>query len=83
MEISCNINVIVRDVFGNEIKEKFYDLDHDCDAIYVDLKHIPFDINDSDLMRKIEDIAREKCPEFLPHLEDLKLQLALEPLREC
>ena len=81
MEVSCNINVIVRDEFGNELKEELYDLDHDCDAIYVDLKCIGFNQKDSILWRRIQDVAREKCPEFLPHLEDLELQLALDFLR--
>lgn len=35
------------------------------------------------MLKKIRDIANEKCPEFLPHLDDLERQLALEYLREC
>ena len=83
MEINYDINVVVRDEFCNELKEKLYDLDYDGDTIYVDLKHNGFESNDSVLWRKIEDIAREKCPEFLPHLDDLERQLSLEYLREC
>lgn len=78
------IYVKLKDRSGNDIEPEFYELDSDYDdKIYVYLKSVPFVMDDSALLKRIKDIAREKCPEFLPHLDDLELQLSLEYLREC
>lgn len=83
MYISCRVDVEVRNRYGEEIPPKCYDVDYDDDTIFIDLNNIPFEMKDSDVLRKIRDIANEKCPEFLPHLDDLERQMALEYLREC
>lgn len=82
-DFSHKIYVSVKDDRGEELNKELYELDFDYNTVYVYVKPFGTTLDDTDLLRKIRDIANEKCPEFLPHLQDLELQLALEPLRNC
>lgn len=82
-DFSHKIYVSVKDDRGEELNKELYELDFDYNTVYVYVKPFGCTSDDTDLLRKIRDIASEKCPEFLPHLQDLELQLALEPLRNC
>lgn len=83
MYIRCQVDIEMRNRYGEEILPKYYDVDCDGDTIFIDLNNVPFEVKDSGVLRKIRDIANEKCPEFLPYLDDLERQLSLEYLRGC
>lgn len=83
---TAEIDVIVQYANGEEMPTRMYEVEANWrDQIMVTMKAFqPEKPEAVELMlKKIRDIANEKCPEFLPHLDDLERQLALEYLREC
>lgn len=77
------VDVIVQYANGEEMPNSMYEVEANWhDQIMVTIKNFQPE-TDISVLRKIRDIANEKCPEFLPHLDDLERQMALEYLREC
>ena len=80
---SVEIDVIVQYANGEEMPKRMYEVEADWhDQIMVTIKSFQ-PKTDISVLRKIRDIANEKCPEFLPHLDDLERRLSLEYLRRC
>jgi hypothetical protein len=78
------VDVIVQYNNGEEMPESKYKVEANwSDQIMVTLKNMSFEVPMPDILRTIRDIANKKCPEFLPHLDDLERQLSLEYLRGC
>lgn len=83
---TVDIDVIVQYANGEEMPNSKYKVEENwSDQIVVTIKNFQPKIPKTVelMLREIRDIANEKCPEFLPHLDDLERQLSLEYLREC
>ena len=75
------VYVYVRDECGIELSDDDWNINYDGD-IEITIKHRQITVSDQkELLNAVSDLARDKCPQFLPFLEGFQRALALEELR--